>query len=351
GSVPGLGFNSGNRVLSGTPIQAGSYPLTYSASDGKATASTSVVVTVASPASTNKPPVPPSISPLTATVGQGFSTTLPVFTDPENGALTYAVVNRPGWLNFNTGNRVLNGTPTASGTHTLTYSATDNKGAKTNLSVTLTVNPAPSVTGNFEGFLDQVSCSGFTGWVWNRDQPNAAVTIEFLDGGTLATARVVGTTSANQFRQDLLDAGKGNGAHGYSFAVPQSLKDNQTRTIWARVQYNAYVLMWSPKPLNCAPNQRLAAAGFPDSELPLELSLTPNPTTGLVKVRFQVAEKQEAELNVTDLLGRTLHQRTLLGTGQPQEETVDLGQNANGVYFIHLKTDQKNRSGRVLLHR
>ncbi|RRB13679.1 family 78 glycoside hydrolase catalytic domain [Larkinella knui] len=298
----------------------------------------------------NKAPVAPTLASTTATLGQSYATTLAAFTDPENGTLTYAVAGLPAWLSFNSDTRVLSGTPTAMGTHSLTYTATDDKNAKTSLTLTLTVNPAP-VTGNFQGYLDLVNCTSFSGWVWNRDKPNTAVTIEFLEGATLATAKVAGTATADIFRQDLKDAGKGNGAHGYFYTVPQSLKNSQQRTIWGRVQGNSYVLLWSPKTITCAPNQRIGTEEKADDKSVQDLFITPNPTTGLVTARFQLVENQKATLSVTDLSGRTLHQRDVLGTGRPQEETIDMRPNADGMYFIHLKTARQTRSGRVLLHR
>jgi alpha-L-rhamnosidase len=300
------------------------------------------------PPSTNQAPVAPSMASLTATIGQAFTTTLAAFSDPENGPLSYAVTGLPTWLGFNTGTRVLSGTSNTTGTHTLTYSATDNKNVRTSLTVTLTVNPIP-VTGNFEGYLDVVNCATISGWIWNRDRPNSVVTIEFLEGSTLGTAQVAGTVPADIFRQDLKNAGKGNGIHGYVFTVPQSLKNNQTRTIWGRVQGGNYILIWSPKTINCAPGQRIGVGA--DSELLSDLFLTPNPTTGRVTARFQLAENEKGRLSVTDLYGRTLHEQEVRGTGRPQEETVDLSQNAVGMHFIHLKIDRKTVGGRVLLHR
>ncbi|RRB00761.1 family 78 glycoside hydrolase catalytic domain [Larkinella rosea] len=351
GTIPGLSFNTASRVLNGTPTQAGSFSVTYSANDGKGAVSTVVRMTVASAPPANKAPVAPSIASLTATVGKAFTTTLTAFNDPENGALTHTVTGLPAWLSFTAGTRVLSGTPSSTGTHTLTYSATDNKNAKTDLTLTLTVNPVP-ITGSFEGYLDVVNCSSFSGWVWDRDKPNLSLPVEFLEGTTLAAAKLVGTTNADIFRQDLKNAGKGNGAHGYIYYVPQSLKTSQQKTIWGRVQGSSFILTWSPKTINCTPNQqRMGTSESADEASLIPLSLTPNPTTGLVTARFQLAENEKARLRVTDLLGRTLHQRDVLGTGQPQEETIDISQNTPGVHFIHLKTDLKTQSGRVLLTR
>ncbi|RCR67301.1 PQQ-dependent sugar dehydrogenase [Larkinella punicea] len=210
------------------------------------------ITTSESPVAMNRPPVAPSPPALAATVGQAFTTTLPVFTDPDADPLTYALTSLPAGLTFNAGSRQISGTPTQSGTFSLVYSATDGF-LKTDLSISLTVAASSTVvTGNFEGFLDVVNCSTISGWVWNRDKPNTPLPVEFLDGATSATAVLIGSTLANVYRQDLKNANKGNGEHGYSFVVPESLKDNQTHTIWGRVQGSTYILKWAPKTINCA---------------------------------------------------------------------------------------------------
>ncbi|MFC5409954.1 PQQ-dependent sugar dehydrogenase [Larkinella bovis] len=210
------------------------------------------ITTTESPVSTNRPPVAPTLNALNGTVGQSFSITLPVFTDPDVNPLTYALTGLPGGLNFSAGSRLISGTPTQSGTFPLVYSATDGS-LKTDAAITLTVAPGSTVvTGNFEGYLDQVNCNTISGWVWNRDKPNTPILVEFLDGAAIATAVPIGSTLANIYRQDLKNANKGNGEHGYSFVVPDQVKDNQSHTIWGRVQGSTYILKWAPKTLSCA---------------------------------------------------------------------------------------------------
>ena len=72
---------------------------------------------------------------------------------------------------------------------------------------------APTVT--FEGFHDGADCSVITGWAWDSLQPNTPINVDILSDEVLIT-----TIAADQFRQDLLDAGKGNGVHGFSLATP-----------------------------------------------------------------------------------------------------------------------------------
>ncbi|WP_206513082.1 hypothetical protein, partial [Larkinella soli] len=120
--------------------------------------------------------------------------------------------------------------------------------------VTLTVNPAGNpgpVAGNFEGFLDVLSCDNIYGWVWDRDKPNTVLNVEYLEGATIETATVIGSDAADIFRQDLLNNGKGNGVHGYNIPLPESLKNNQPRNIWVRVQGGTYILKGSPKTITC----------------------------------------------------------------------------------------------------
>lgn len=54
------------------------------------------------------------------------------------------------------------------------------------------------------------------GWAWWPERPDERISIEILSG-----AQVVATVEANQFREDLLKAGKGDGAHGFQITLPE----------------------------------------------------------------------------------------------------------------------------------
>ncbi|MFD1143454.1 beta-propeller fold lactonase family protein [Larkinella insperata] len=109
-----------------------------------------------------------------------------------------------------------------------------------------TTTPPASGQPNYEGFLDKVECGSIRGWVWDSKRPNTPLTVEILADG-----KVIGTASANIFRQDIKDAGKGNGEHVYSFSTPEQYKDGKTYSISARVQGSNYTLKSSPKTLTC----------------------------------------------------------------------------------------------------
>ena len=81
------------------------------------------------------------------------------------------------------------------------------------------------------GWLDTVNCTTLGGWAYN-EMNDTALTVDIYDGNNL-----IGTALANQFRQDLLNSGIGNGYHGYSIAPPGALLDGNTpRRTWAALR-------------------------------------------------------------------------------------------------------------------
>ncbi|WP_421830342.1 hypothetical protein [Larkinella sp.] len=113
-----------------------------------------------------------------------------------------------------------------------------------------TTTPPPSnnpSNGNYEGNFEGADCGNLGGWVYDRNNPNAPITVEVVANG-----QVVGSFSAANFRQDLLNAGKGNGQHGFNFAPPESVKNGQNQSISLRVQGSSYTLNNSPKTIQCA---------------------------------------------------------------------------------------------------
>ncbi|GAB3266766.1 hypothetical protein GCM10027347_34990 [Larkinella harenae] len=352
GLPSGLSFDAGNRTIAGTPTQTGSFNLSYAATDGKsAPVSVPILLTVGSPTPGNQPPVAPTVSALTATVNSAFSQTLPVFTDANNDPLTYSLTGLPSGLSFDAGNRSISGSPTQSGSFNLSYAATDGKSAPVSTTVLLTVGtsggtgnpPTGGVTGpgNYEGYLDVVDCNSIQGWIWDQNKPNTVIAVEFLDGST-----VIGSTDANLFRPDLQSAGKGNGVHGYAFTVPASLKDGRPHTISGRVPNSSYVLMWSPKTLTCPNGGR---QGFESAEASLELTVNPNPSSGPVEISYRIIAGQRADLQIVDMLGRSVWHQSKIGTGQLERETVDLSTLGSNMYLVQLKTQQGMLTKRLLI--
>ncbi len=101
--------------------------------------------------------------------------------------------------------------------------------------------PAPA----FGGFFDSADCDQLVGWAWDANQPNAAISVDIYDGGTL-----VATVPAGTFRQDLLNAGKGNGAHGFTYTSP-SLYSGTSHDLSVNYAGTARALTESPRSFTC----------------------------------------------------------------------------------------------------
>jgi len=97
-----------------------------------------------------------------------------------------------------------------------------------------------------QGVLDVVGCDIIGGWAADREQPDVPVNVDISDGEVL-----LATLSANQFRWDLVDAGIGNGSHGFSYAPPAQLKDGRAHLIRAKISATDTDLKGPVKPLVC----------------------------------------------------------------------------------------------------
>ncbi|WP_128544307.1 hypothetical protein [Larkinella soli] len=290
----------------------------------------------------NQPPVGPTTGPLSATVGVDFTTTLPTFTDPEGQPLTYALTGLPGGLQFTAASRTISGSPTTEGTFLLSYSGSD--GQKTaSVGLTLVVAPGsstpPAVTGNFEGFLDKVECGSIRGWVWDRNKPNTPLTVQFFADGV-----AIGTTEANIYRDDLRNAGKGNGVHAYNFTTPVGLKDNVRRQISAKVLGSTYTLKGSPKPLQCAPAARLSAETGPE----LQVTVLGNPVYQQVQVEVRGAKGQPLRFQLINTEGRLLTEQLVEQAGSVEQQHIPLKGVASGLLFLRTVSGSKSVTLKVV---
>jgi hypothetical protein len=231
-------------------VAAGSYGLTAVATDnlGKSTTSGTVNITVGirppllvsltAPAQGDAFTAPAAIT-ITATASEvgGTVSQVQFF---ANSTLIGARSTSPYTITWSN---------VSAGAYSLTAVAIDGTGASsTSSAVNITVNAQPPL---YEGFLDGASCTTINGWAWDSHNPGTRVNVDILDGATL-----LGTTPANLFRQDLLNAGKGDGFHAFSFSTPSSLLDGATHNITARFNGTTIGLSTTPpgpKSLNCQP--------------------------------------------------------------------------------------------------
>jgi hypothetical protein len=108
-------------------------------------------------------------------------------------------------------------------------------------------SPDPNVPAatQFEGSFDKLAVESVGGWAWDASRPTVAIKVEIYEGGKL-----LGTVTAQEFRQDLKTAGKGDGNHAFNYALPQTLRDGQSHTITIKYDGTASELPGSPKTLS-----------------------------------------------------------------------------------------------------
>ena len=188
----------------------------------------------------------------------------------SDGALTVMVINKVAGntpVTMNLGGFAAGGTSqvwqlTSSNTITrladLTYGGGSIVTSVPGQSITLFVIRGSGATPAFQGFLDASGCGIITGWAWDANQPNTTINVDIYDGSVLMT-----TIPANLYREDIRNAGIGDGFHGFSFTTPASLKNGVTHSVHVRFAGAATELSSSPRAFNC-PNTAVVFQGFHD---------------------------------------------------------------------------------------
>ena len=151
--VPGLIFHGATRLLSGTPIVAGTYAMTYTVTDVDGD-SDSLAFGIEVRAPDLFPEFGPDVGPRDQSYTRGVAISpllLPAATGGD-GELSYSLTPSIPGLSFDPATRQLTGTPTSSGTRAMTYEVTDADGDTDTLSFTIRVRApaAPDSSPEFD---------------------------------------------------------------------------------------------------------------------------------------------------------------------------------------------------------
>ena len=135
-AVPGLTFDAAARMLSGTPTEAGTYTMTYTATDIRSkTISLSFTIAVVDGLSFGSVILPEMTLPQDSAIPTVALPPAVGGTDAVSYRLTPVI---PG-LTFDAATRELSGTPTTPGTYPMTYEATDSAQETATLSFTIAI--------------------------------------------------------------------------------------------------------------------------------------------------------------------------------------------------------------------
>ncbi|MCX6267436.1 MAG: T9SS type A sorting domain-containing protein [Bacteroidetes bacterium] len=78
------------------------------------------------------------------------------------------------------------------------------------------------------------------------------------------------------------------------------------------------------------------------------MSISPNPCTGLFKIRMSGFDNKEAVITISDITGRTITQRESV-TSVNRSEQFDLSGNPQGLYLVKVQTDNQLLVGKLVI--
>ena len=101
-------------------------------------------------------------------------------------------------------------------------------------------------TGALEGQLDGATCRSIFGWAWDPGAPEQRLRLDVW-----MEERQVGTTTADRFRPDLEQAGKGGGRVAFEFLPGEDLHRRPPGEVKVTLVGDGEVLTGSPRPIEC----------------------------------------------------------------------------------------------------
>lgn len=84
-------------------------------------------------------------------------------------------------------------------------------------------SPKSFTVRNSAGRVDGLSSNGISGWAWKPDAPNSAIDVLIYIYKSDNTLSAVYPVTANKYRNDLENAGYGNGNHGFTKTIDWSI--------------------------------------------------------------------------------------------------------------------------------
>ena len=179
----------------------------------------------------------------------------------------------------------------------------------------------------YAGWVDSSGCAAISGWAADRNRLNQVISVDLLEGST-----VLATVAANASRSDVGASIGDNGAHGFSVAIPASLKNGAARTIDLRFSGTSQSVGNAPKTLTCAAGAA-AYSGWVDS-------------VGCTAISGWAADRG----NLNTSIGIEIYDGTaLVGTLTASGSRSDVGSvlGDNGLHGFSWATPQSLKDGRV----
>ena len=247
GLPAGLSVNTSTGAITGTPSAPGTSSVTVSAINATGTGTATLTLTVQP---TPPPPVITSALSATGTAGSVFSYTITA----SNSPTSYGASGLPAGLSVNTSTGAITGTPSASGTSSVTLSATNGGGVGTaTLTLTVSAGPiaaisvSPATAAVASGSTQQFSAVAKDS-LGNALDPQPAIAWTASGGGTIAGNGLF-TAGSSAGGPYTVTATSGSISGTATVSVLPAAPSNLAAT-WATMLNGWYKLTWTDNSTN-----------------------------------------------------------------------------------------------------
>lgn len=86
------------------------------------------------------------------------------------------------------------------------------------------------IEAKYSGNLDSADSERVELWAWDELRPGFPLKVDIYDG-----EKLLATVTADAFRKDLKDNNKGDGSHGFTYEMPESIRDGKPHIITAKI--------------------------------------------------------------------------------------------------------------------
>ncbi len=204
------------------------------------------------------------------------------------------------------------------------------------------VNESPASTTSYSVVAYNGTCQGNTATVNVTVNPAAVanagsdVTTTYLGSGGTVNFNNTGSTGVS-YSWDFGDSNSSTSASPtHNYTAPGTYTVILTATLGSCTDTDTITITV------------LNGIGIEESEFASGISIYPNPTNGVVNIKFDLDQSRDIQVNVMDALGKLVDIKNFNGVYNNTVE-LDLTDNAKGVYFIKIKSDTDEHTVRITL--